>query len=866
MYIEVVIPVNLNQRFTYKVEPHMGEVEVGGIVYVNFNGRDLHAVVVATHVTPNFKRIKAVHHIVNRQYFGGELFKVLNFASNYFVSSLGNTLFTALPPLYRNPMVKEASFALFTYTFAPQVEELLLKLLANKENNSELNLNTFIQNHYLANWQKEFALTAQEVGSLSKFKSLLDYYNQHFFLTLEQEAFAQLKQEFKELGITLPILRQLLNLLICELLRQYLVQEFALGHESQISLDPVLYAQLSDLSRNLPKINQNSKGFQFLLESKLVELKQQIIQSKRFNLLPYKARENSWFRQLKDLSLEQRRSQLINLDNKLVLNSQQQAAYAQVTENLGYTTYLLDGVTGSGKTEVYLQIIEHYLLQGKSCLVLVPEIGLTPQTVNRFKNRFNVKIHIIHSNVDDETKNQIIYECQKGQVGILIGTRSAIFMPMQNLGCIIIDEEHDSSYKQQNDFRYNARDIAILRASTLGIPIIMGSATPSFTSLHNLELGKFKHLVLTRRAQAKHENKTIILDIRKQDFIGVEDKRLLLNKAGITLSLWELMQEQLSQGNQVLLFLNRRGFAPQLVCDSCGYIFLCPECDRPLTYHRRRHELHCHYCGLRFSHLPDHCPQCNSSMLLPLGAGTEQIENLCGAMYNANKVIRIDRDTSKNAQALEENLYKAHTTKGAILIGTQMIAKGHHFSDVTLVALLNIDGLMLSNDYRAPERLAQLYVQVAGRAGRENKPGTVVLQTAMPHEKIYHDLITLSYFHFARVYLKARQSLAYPPYTSQAYIAIRHADNQIANYLISHLYSMLEQKVKAYSKEIYYSLSVHELGKQNNLHKYVLDFIIEDRQARSEILKQLNQDFLESEVYKKYRPVFYLDVDPYDLN
>ncbi|RIY33964.1 replication restart helicase PriA, partial [Psittacicella gerlachiana] len=846
MFIEVAIPVNLHQIYTYKVSPEMGEVEVGGVVYVNFNGRNTHAVVVRVNVEPNLdpQKIKLVNHIANKKYFGTELFEVLKFASNYFISSLGNTLFTALPPLYRNAIPKVSSLYLLRYKFNDRLEALLKEFLEVSED-----LYSFIEANYLltAEHIEELANLRDIASAVEYFKSVYNLISAKLLSKLEEQGFKEFKPRFKELELNLANLKIVLQILALDFTLEKLAKLYNLEDNSEqtLILDPVDYELVSEIIRSLAVVNHNTKSYKMLLDNGYLEVKQLVISCKLFNFLPYHQAQVKWFSAISYLSQEQKQSHLINLSNKLVLNEQQREAYNQVVNNSGYATYLLDGVTGSGKTEVYLQLIEYYLLQGKSCLVLVPEIGLTPQTVNRFKNRFNVKIHIIHSNIDDEAKNQIIAECQEGEVGVLIGTRSAIFTQMQNLGCIILDEEHDSSYKQQNDFRYNARDLAILRASKLNIPIIMGSATPSFTSLYNLELGKFQHLVLSRRASAKFENKTIILDIRTQEFVGINDKKALLNKAGITTSLWNLIIQELEKDNQILLFLNRRGFATQLVCDTCGYIFLCPECDRPLTYHRRRHELHCHYCGVRFSNLPESCPSCNSSMLVPLGIGTEQIEQICGQLYRADRVIRIDRDTSKNSQQLEENLLKAHNTQGSILIGTQMIAKGHHFANVTLVALLNIDGLMLSDDYRAAERLAQLYVQVAGRAGRENKPGTVVLQTGMPHEKIYHDLLTLSYFNFANIYMNIRKNLHYPPYTYQAYLAIRHLDQELAFNLIQEIMQLLRKTIHEFmvklKRDIKFSLNLNDLGKQNRLHKYLVDFIVEDRNLRSEILQQVNQ-------------------------
>lgn len=877
MFIEVAVPANINMVYTYRIDltKHQ-DVEVGGIVFVNFSNREVHAVVTAINVQPSFdiNKIKEIIAVVNPCYFGKELFKVLIQASDYFVTSLGTSLYTALPPLYRNNSEKQNSYSFILQQY--KLDITAKEVLRNFWQLSEHNIREiFDYNYWLAT-----------ILETDYYSSLLQ--NQNFALTLasylqeEQEKifnnpdFKSLKKELAKQEINLLALKCLLNV------QQYIVifnyyfdklnlQKILIDKQNgEIVLDTNLYEKIEEISKNdLPKINQNTQAFNQLNNLALIQNGNILINCQSFQFIPYTHRSNTWFTPLQKLSYSERQKTLINVHNKLQLNEQQENALQQIINSNGYNAYLLDGVTGSGKTEVYLQLIEHYILQGKSCLVLVPEIGLTPQTVARFANRFKVKIQILHSNVNDAIKNQVIHQAQQGEVAVLIGTRSAIFTQLQDLGCIIIDEEHDSSYKQQSDFRYNARDIAILRAYNLNIPIVMGSATPSFSSLANLENGKFKHLILSKRAQAKIDNRFVLIDIRKQNFLGIEDKRVLLNKAGITGDLWLMMQEELQKNNQVLLFLNRRGFATELQCISCNYVFICPECDRPLTYHRRYHELRCHHCGIHLGKPPEHCPNCHANSLQPLGAGTEQIERLCSQAYSADKIIRIDRDTSRTAQHLEHNLHLAHHTEGAIMIGTQMISKGHHFPNVTLVALLNIDGMVMNEDYRAAERLAQLYIQVAGRAGRAEKPGTVVLQTALPFEKIYQDLLTLSYFKFAEVYLQQRKFLNLPPYTYQAYLAVRHLDPLVVqehSEFICHLINETINTMRLDGYNINYKLSTYDLGKQNKLTKFIIDFIVDQRQVRSIILERVNQLYQDSALFKKQRPIFYIDVDPYDLN
>lgn len=653
----------------------------------------------------------------------------------------------------------------------------------------------------------------------------------------------------------------------------YLNPELA-TQEINLRLDPALFTVLGDLQQFLPRIHSKNQLLTDLRQTRK-------LQKSTVKYIPAQARyrvaedsfSSQWWKSYSHLKhgSEELRDALVHVSNCHRLNNEQEAVYNQIKSTLGYQCYLIDGVTGSGKTEVYLQLIEHYLMQGKSCLFLVPEIGLTPQTVNRFKNRFKVPILIVHSNISDLERSQIYRATIAGQVAILIGTRSAVFAQLPNLGCIIIDEEHDQSYKQGSDFRYHARDIAITRAFNLGIPFVCGTATPSFKILRNVELKKAVRLELTKRAVARHHNNLVLLDTRPQEFLGIEDKKILLNNSGIAAELWRLMQEQLKQDNQVLLFLNRRGYAPQLQCIECGFVFICEQCDRPYTYHRRMHELRCHNCGT-LARIPHACPNCNSHSLQPFGAGTEQIEKLCNEFYQRNKIIRIDRDTSRNSKQLEANLQRVLETPGAILVGTQMLAKGHHFPDVTLVALLNIDGLVFGSDYRSAERLGQLYVQVAGRAGRENKIGTVVLQTAFPFEPIYQNLLGLTYYNFSKIYMTERLQQNLPPYTYQTYLAVRHLEYEqvvspCATLLIQAIHQIIQQLFiteQQLMRKFQYRVELMEGNKQNNLHKLIVDFVCNDVQIQTRVLSQVKEFFLESHLYKKHRPIFYIDVDPLD--
>ena len=476
---------------------------------------------------------------------------------------------------------------------------------------------------------------------------------------------------------------------------------------------------------------------------------------------------------------------LVNLDNRLTLNKQQALAFSQLLFQEGFNVWLLEGVTGSGKTEIYLQYIEEVLKKGKQVLVLVPEIGLTPQTVRRFQARFNVEIDVLHSNLNDTQRLNVWERARTGQSAILIGTRSALFTQFSNLGLIILDEEHDGSFKQQDGWRYHARDLGIVLALKLNIPILLGSATPSLESVNNVQNGKYRHLVLSKRAGNATALRQFVIDLKHQRI-----------QNGLSEPLLQRMQEHLEKGNQVLLFLNRRGFAPVLLCHECGWIDECHHCEKPYTYHQHQRVLRCHHCGAQKT-VPIQCGHCGSTHLVTTGLGTEQLEETLKARFPQYNIARIDRDSTARKGKLEGYLEDIQQGKSQILIGTQMLAKGHHFPNVTLVALVNVDNALFSLDFRAEERLAQLYVQVAGRSGRAEKQGEVVLQTHYPDHPLLTTLLEKGYQAFAEETLKLRHNMGLPPFSFQALFKAQCRHSEEAENALSQLASFFyEQKIE----------------------------------------------------------------------
>lgn len=448
----------------------------------------------------------------------------------------------------------------------------------------------------------------------------------------------------------------------------------------------------------------------------------------------------------------------------LPLNAEQRTAVDTINQHSGFHCYLLEGVTGSGKTEVYLQLIERRLQQGQQALVLIPEIGLTPQTLGRFTDRFNCPVAMLNSSMTDRQRLQAWQQAKSGEAAIVLGTRSAVFTPLANPGLIIIDEEHDSSFKQQDGFRYSARDIAIKYAANSQCPIVLGSATPSLETLNNALQGRYQHLTLSQRATGAKAPRFEILDIRHQPMTD-----------GFSPALLRAISEQISAGNQVLVFINRRGFSPVLLCHDCGYIAQCPHCDARMTVHFQQRQLRCHHCEGQLP-LPRHCPDCNSQQLDFRGSGTERSEQALQHLFPDTRIIRIDRDTTSRKLAMKNLLAEVHNGEPCILVGTQMLAKGHHFPDVTLVAVLDADGGLFTADFRGPEKMGQLLVQVAGRAGREQKPGTVLIQTHQPDHPLITSLCNDSYPQYARQLLSERQASGMPPFGHIALIRAEAGD------------------------------------------------------------------------------------------
>jgi primosomal protein N' (replication factor Y) len=446
------------------------------------------------------------------------------------------------------------------------------------------------------------------------------------------------------------------------------------------------------------------------------------------------------------------------------LSDEQASAVAAVAASLGtFAPTLLEGITGSGKTEVYLALIAQVIARGEQALVLVPEIGLTPQALRRFRERLACRIAVMHSGLADAERTRAWLDAARGDADVVIGTRSAVFAALPRPGIVIVDEEHDASYKQQDGWRYSARDLALVRGRALGVPVVLGSATPSLETLANVESGRYARQSLRSRPGAARLPRFELFDLR--------GKPLQHGLADATVA---ALRACLARGEQALVFRNRRGYAPVLTCHTCGWHASCERCDKPLTWHRGDARLACHHCGAE-QRVPAACPQCGNVHLAPLGLGTERLEEALVELFPDTRIVRIDRETTRRKNAVDDLLSSLGDDKPALIVGTQMLAKGHDLPNLTLVVIVGVDEGLFSVDFRAEERLAQLIVQVSGRAGRARKPGTVWLQTHHPTHPLLQTVLRHGYAMAAHRLLEERREAGLPPFT---HLALLRAEAQ----------------------------------------------------------------------------------------
>jgi primosomal protein N' (replication factor Y) len=530
------------------------------------------------------------------------------------------------------------------------------------------------------------------------------------------------------------------------------------------------------------------------------------------------------------------------------LNDDQQAALDTLRASDEFGTYLLEGVTGSGKTEVYLQRMRDVIDKGKQVLVLVPEIGLTPQLVTRLRNRLGIEPALLHSGLNDTQRLAAWRAARAGAARLVVGTRSAIFTPLANPGLIIVDEEHDHSFKQQEGLRYSARDLAIVRAKQLDIPVVLGTATPTLEMLHHCAAGNYRHIRLPRRAGGAQPPSIRLLDTLRSPATD-----------GISEPLADAISKHLQAGGQALIFLNRRGFAPTLICSSCGHIAGCDRCDSRLTVHARQRQLRCHHCG-HVRPLDESCTECGE-IVRPLGEGTERLEGTLQSRFPDSTIMRIDSDSTQRKGAMIDALDQAREGEADILVGTQMLSKGHHFPSLSLVGIVNADQGLFGTDFRSAERMAQSIVQVAGRAGRADRAGEVLIQTAFPDNPFWSTLLGGGYPKVAAEALAEREITRWPPFTRLALIrsaAHRHSD--ALNFL-----EVARRLVAERSDDALRVLGPVDAPMARRAGRYRVQLLLQsaDRRALHDLLHELRPMLEQEPAARRVR--WSIDVDPIEL-
>lgn len=539
----------------------------------------------------------------------------------------------------------------------------------------------------------------------------------------------------------------------------------------------------------------------------------------------------------------------------LKLNEEQQHVLETINNHDGYGVFLISGVTGSGKTEVYLQAIEHTLKQGKKAMVLVPEIALTPQTFKRFYARFKVPIATMHSTLSDRERMDAFLDMACNRAAIIIGTRSALFTSIPDLGLIVIDEEHDSSFKQNDGLRYHARSLAVYRAHLSKSKVILGSATPSLESVFNTQVGRFQRLDMFNRARSSTMPEIKVIDLRNEELNDAV-------RAGIGSVLESAIGVTTAKHNQALLFLNRRGYSNALICHICCKIVTCPHCDNQLTVHRNLGVMRCHICEYSIPILSD-CPYCKGrDSLLEIGLGTEQVESYLKERYPDVGVERIDRDVITGKEKLDKSLKRILSHESEIMVGTQMLAKGHDFPDVTTVGILDVDSGLFCDDFRGLESTAQLITQVAGRAGRADKPGIVYIQTRFPEHQLLTRLTTgnFKYIGLACELLDLRREMCLPPFTFQATIMTNSTDRNKAFDRLKGIFQILGNDNPLLRKVSMTPILPDKIEKRFNRYHFHLTITAFAREDLSKLLDAITDAFATFKNNGDLR--FAIDVDP----
>jgi primosomal protein N' (replication factor Y) (superfamily II helicase) len=750
LYVNIALNISVNKLFTYKVpEIYRNEVEIGKRVFVPFGKKTLTGIIISIQESSDVKNIKEIKKVIDRDsIYTKEMILLAEWISSYYLSSVGRVLFSSINK------EKVKTFYSLTEDFKNQLDNLNTKeeiyselinlfddLLSNKFSCTQIEKKLKIKNAL------KYVEFLEENGILKSFEI--------FDNPIKEKTEKRIKINFKPEDF------------------ESVCKENKIKSKKQIGfLMKLTDKKVYPLTEITKLTGVASSSVCSLYKKKLITI--EVVRV---------------FREQLDIYSEDTKN--------IIPNEEQQVSLSEIFEALKknvFTAFLLFGVTGSGKTEVYINAIEKALSDGKTALVLVPETSLTPQLVHRFRKKFGKLVGVIHGKISEGVRYDTYYQILKGEYKIIVGSRSALFAPLRNIGIIIIDEEHDSSYKQEYGFKYNSRDAAIVRAKMNNSVIVLGSATPSLESYYNCEIGKYKLLELTKRASAINPPEIKIVDLKTKQETDEKEKDIFqyIDKVKVKFLSKELIVEigeRLDKKEKVIILQNRRGYHAYLECVKCGNVEKCPKCSIPLTYYASLNILRCNFCRETKSVITK-CSECGCNLIIPKGTGTERVEEKLKDIFPKANIKRVDSDsvTTKKYQQVLKDFYDG---KIDVLVGTQMISKGLDFPDVTLVGVVNADIGLLNPDFRATEKTFQILTQVSGRSGRSEIKGEVLIQTNHSEFYVFEDVKNQNYKDFYKKELQTRKALNYPPFSRIAVIETKSKDQKLSESKIKEIYNLL---------------------------------------------------------------------------
>jgi len=754
LYANIALNLPLNRLFTYKVpERYHQEILPGKRVLVPFSQKILTGIVISLKNESEFEKTKEIKTILDENaIFSDEMIKFSKWISDYYLAPFGEVLFSFIP---NKTNIQSDTF----YSLSEEFKSNLDRLKSRDEIYIEI-INSFKN-------KKSTVITKKQIEKKFDIKDAEKYLD---YLVSEN----------------ILISSKLFTKPTAEKYVKFVSANFNAGN-----IDSVIF-------ENKIKNEKQVIFLSRLAEAGSIELSE-LLKLSGISSGPVNTLLKKGLISVEEVRISRDHPEVYSEEyNPVILNEEQEKVLNEIKSGLEsnqFNPYLLHGITGSGKTEVYISAIREVLKKNKTAIVLVPEISLTPQLIYRFRQNFGEKIGVIHSKLSDGERFDSFEKIKNGEYKIIIGARSALFAPIRDIGMIVVDEEHDSSYKQENSPRYNARDAAIIRAKMNSAVVVLGSATPSLESYYNTQNGKYKLLELTKRATNINLPEIKIVDLKNKQTLDEYKKDILsqIEKSKVKFLSKEMIVEigeRLEKKESVIILQNRRGYHSYLECVSCGEVEMCPRCTISLTYHKAFNTLKCHFCGYS-KNVIEICSACGSKKIIPVGAGTERVEEELIKIFPKAKIERLDSDSITSRKKYQQILKDFYDKRIDILVGTQMISKGLDFPEVTLVGVINADIGLLNPDFRATEKTFQILTQVSGRSGRSGKKGEVLIQTSHSEFYVFEDVKNHNYKDFYEKELKSRKALNYPPFSRAAVVELKSADRNLTESKTKEIYNLI---------------------------------------------------------------------------